>query len=64
MIIAESSDTAFSVADTNGVYFVPALSGLNHPYADDSARGTLLGLKRETTKEQIVRAMLESIAFR
>jgi glycerol kinase len=45
------------------VYVVPAFTGLTAPYWDPYARGTVIGLTRATTKEQIVRATLESIAY-
>jgi glycerol kinase len=61
---AQSSDMAMSVEDTGNVYFVPAFSGLGTPYWDMYARGTITGLTRGTTKEQFVRAALESLAYR
>jgi glycerol kinase len=61
---AESEALARSVADTNGVYFVPALAGLSAPYHDPFARGTIFGITRGTTKAHIVRATLEGIAYR
>jgi len=60
----DTSAIAESVPDTGGVYFVPAFSGLDHPYWDDSARGALLGLSRGTKKEQVIRALLESLGYR
>jgi len=60
---AESEILARSVADTGGVYFVPAFVGLGAPYWDPDARGALFGLTRGTRQEQIVRAALESIAY-
>lgn len=45
------------------VYFVPALSGLGVPYWNPHARGAIMGLTRDTTKEQVVRATLEGMAF-
>jgi putative glycerol kinase 5 len=60
----ESQEIAESVSSTNGVYFVPAFSGVGHPFNDDTATGTLIGLKRETKKPHIVRSILECIAFR
>lgn len=65
-IINKASETealAKSVKDTRGVYFVPAFSGLAAPYWDQYARGTLIGITGGTTREHIVRATLESIAF-
>lgn len=61
---AEESETlANSVADTNGVYLVPAFVGLGAPYWDMYARGTIVGITRDTSAEHIVRASLESIAY-
>jgi len=51
------------VRDTEGVYFVPAFSGLGAPYWDMYARGTIVGLTAATSREHIARAVLESIAF-
>ncbi len=47
----------------NGVYFVPAFVGLGAPHWDSNARGTLIGITGSTSKGDIVRATLESIAF-
>jgi len=60
---AESEEMAFSAGDNGGVYVVPAFTGLTAPYWDPYARGTVIGLTRATTREQIVRATLESIAY-
>ena len=60
---AQSEGLARSVPDTGGVYLVPAFTGLGAPYWDERARGAMVGLTRGTTREQIVRAGLESIAF-
>jgi len=60
---ADSEAAARSVEDTGGVYLVPAFVGLGAPYWDQGARGTLVGLTRGTTREHIVRATLESIAY-
>ncbi len=60
---AESELLARSVADTGGVYFVPAFVGLGAPHWDPDARGALFGLTRGTSQEHIVRAALESIAY-
>ncbi|HBH12289.1 MAG: Glycerol kinase [Clostridiales bacterium 38_11] len=54
---------ASQVPDTNGVYVVPAFSGLGAPYWDMYARGTILGLSRGSNKNHIARATLESIAY-
>jgi glycerol kinase len=60
---AESELMARSVADTGGVYFVPAFVGLGAPHWDPDARGAVFGITRGTRQEQIVRAALESIAY-
>ncbi|MGH7309764.1 MAG: glycerol kinase GlpK [Candidatus Rokuibacteriota bacterium] len=60
---AESEALARSVADTGGVYFVPAFVGLGAPYWDMYARGTIVGLTRGTTAAHLVRAALEAIAY-
>ncbi len=59
----ETDALARSVPGTDGVYFVPALSGLGAPYWDADARGTLVGLTRGTTRAHVVRATLEAIAW-
>jgi glycerol kinase len=51
------------VADTEGVYLVPAFAGLGAPQWDPFARGTLVGMTRGTTAAHIARAALESIAY-
>ena len=60
----DSEDLARSLDGNEGVYFVPALSGLGAPYWDSSARGTIVGLTRATRREHIVRAALEAMAYR
>jgi glycerol kinase len=60
---AESEAAARSVADTGGVYLVPAFVGLGAPYWDERARGAILGLTRGTTRAHLIRATLESIAY-
>jgi len=60
---SDSEALARSVEDTGGVYLVPAFVGLGAPYWDQRARGTLVGLTRGTTREHLVRATLESIAY-
>jgi len=60
---AESETLAASVPDTAGVYLVPAFTGLGAPYWDEKARGLLIGITRGTTREHIVRATLEAIAY-
>lgn len=59
----ETEGLASGIADTGGVYFVPAFVGLGAPYWDERARGTLVGMTRGTTRAHLVRAALESIAY-
>jgi glycerol kinase len=59
----ETEALASSVPDNGGVYFVPAFVGLGAPHWDMYARGTIIGLTRGTTREHLVRATLESIAY-
>jgi len=61
---AQTAGMAASLDGNDGVYFVPALSGLGVPYWDPNARGTIIGLTRATTRAHIVRATLEAIAYR
>ena len=60
---AETDELARSVADTGGVYVVPAFTGLGAPYWDPDARGAILGLTRGTSRAHIVRAALEALAY-
>ncbi len=60
---AETEAAARAVPDTGGVYLVPAFVGLGAPYWDERARGTVVGLTRGTTREHLIRATLESIAY-
>ena len=60
---AETEAIAKSVSSTNGVYVVPAFTGLGAPYWEPSARGAILGLTRGSEKAHIVRACLEAIAY-
>ncbi len=59
----ETEAIARAVADSEGVVFVPALTGLGAPHWDPHARGLIIGLTRGTTRGHIVRATLEAIAF-
>ncbi len=59
----ETEAAARAVAEAGGVYLVPAFAGLGAPYWDERARGALVGLTRGTTREHVIRATLESIAF-
>jgi glycerol kinase len=59
----ESEALAASLAGNDGVYFVPALTGLGSPHWDPYARGTIVGLTRGSTRAHLARAALEAIAF-
>ncbi len=59
----ESEVCAQKVKDTQGVFLVPAFTGLGAPYWDMYARGTIVGMTRGTNKNHIVRAALEAIAY-
>ena len=59
----EIEELAASVPSSDGVVFVPALTGLGAPHWDPSARGTILGITRGTTAAHIARATLEAIAW-
>lgn len=60
---AESGGLAESVADTGGVYFVPAFVGLGAPHWDPEARGMIYGITAATGRAELVRAALEAIAY-
>jgi glycerol kinase len=60
---AQTAELASSVDSTDGVYMVPAFTGLGAPHWDGRARGTIVGMTRGTRKEHLVRATLESIAY-
>ena len=60
---AESEQAAVSVTDTAGVYLVPAFTGLGAPYWNAGARGVIAGLTRGASRNHLVRAALESIAY-
>jgi glycerol kinase len=65
-IIASAAETeaiARSVPDTGGVHFVPAFAGLGSPYWDAEARGTITGITGGTTRQHLIRATLEAMAF-
>ena len=64
--IIESNDSEYfanKVDSNNGVYIVPAFTGLGAPYWNMYARGTIFGLTRGTTRNHIIRAALEAIAY-
>ncbi|MFC6786104.1 glycerol kinase GlpK [Halobaculum halobium] len=60
---AQTAELARSVDSTDGVYMVPAFTGLGAPHWDGRARGTIVGMTRGTRKGHIVRATLEAIAY-
>ena len=60
---ADSEAVANEVASTEGVYIVPAFTGLGAPYWDMHARGAILGLTRGVNRRHLVRAALEAIAY-
>jgi glycerol kinase len=60
---AEVGPLAASVADSGGVYLVPAFTGLGCPWWDPYARGTILGITRGTTRAHIARATVEAMAY-
>lgn len=60
---AASEGCAQSVRDTGGVYVVPAFTGLGAPYWNQYARGTITGITRGFTRDQLIRATLESLAY-
>ncbi|MGE5732988.1 MAG: glycerol kinase GlpK [Gemmatimonas sp.] len=65
-IIEQAADTetlARSIESTDGVYFVPALTGLGAPHWESRARGTIVGLTRGTGRAHLARAALEAMAY-
>ena len=60
---AETERLAASLDGNDGVYFVPALTGLGSPHWDPYARGTIVGITRGTRREHLARAALEAIAY-
>ena len=60
---ADSEKYANQVEDSNGVYVIPAFTGLGAPYWDQYARGAIVGITRGCNREHIIRATLESIAY-
>jgi glycerol kinase len=65
-LIGSAADTeamASGLASNDGVYFVPALTGLGAPHWEADARGTIVGLTRGTTRAHLVRAALEAMAY-
>ena len=65
-LITDSADSEYcaaQVADSGGVYLVPAFAGLGAPYWDMHARGCIVGITRGTSRNHIIRAAEESIAY-
>ena len=60
---SETEALAASLDSNDGVYFVPALTGLGSPHWDPYARGTIVGLTRGAGRAQLARAALEAIAY-
>ncbi|MGH9424033.1 MAG: FGGY family carbohydrate kinase, partial [Thermoanaerobaculia bacterium] len=60
---AESEPMARSLSSNDGVYFVPALTGLGAPHWNPDARGMIVGLTRGTTRAHLARAALEAMAY-
>ncbi|MGH2983626.1 MAG: FGGY family carbohydrate kinase, partial [Solirubrobacterales bacterium] len=60
---AQTEELARSLDSNDGVYFVPALTGLGSPHWDPYARGIIVGLTRGTTRAHLARAALEGIAY-
>ena len=61
--ISDSEKIADKIGSTQGVYFIPALTGLGAPYWRSDVRGSIVGLERDTTSDHIIRASLEAQAF-
>ncbi|MBR5767947.1 MAG: glycerol kinase GlpK [Clostridia bacterium] len=59
----QSEEYCRAVDDTNGVYIVPAFSGMGAPYWEQYARGTVVGLTRGVSKDHFIRAAVESLAY-
>lgn len=60
---SQSEEMASKVEDTDGVYVVPAFTGMGAPYWEQDARGMVVGLTRGSSREHLVRATLESLAY-
>ena len=59
----QTEDMAASLASNNGVYLVPAFTGLGAPHWDPDARGAIFGITRDTGPAELVRATLESVCY-
>lgn len=62
-LIKSSSEANATVDNTNGVYLVPAFTGLSAPLWDQYARGTIVGLTRGANRDHLIRAALESMSY-
>jgi glycerol kinase len=65
-VVEKASDTeriGHQTPSSGGVFFVPALAGIGAPYWDMYARGLIIGITRDTTRNQIIRAALESVCL-
>lgn len=62
--VEDTEQIATSLSDSGGVYFVPAFSGLQMPVNDDKASSLMIGLTLETTREYMIRAILDSLCYR
>lgn len=60
---SETEAAAYRVSDTNGVYVVPAFTGLSAPWWDQYAQGTIVGITRGANRDHLIRASLESMAY-
>ena len=61
--VSESESLSLDIEDSGGVALIPAFSGLGPPFWKANARAAFIGINASTTKKQIVRAALESVAF-
>ena len=61
--MTDTSSMATSIDSNEGVYLVPAFTGLGAPYWDDKARACIVGMTFDTRKEHLVRAALESMVY-
>ena len=61
--VSESESLSLEIEDSGGVALIPAFTGLGPPFWNANARAAFLGINASTTKKQIVRAALESVAF-
>ena len=59
----QSEKIASELASNNGVYMVPAFTGLGAPYWSADARGAIFGITRDTNPEDFIRAALEAVAY-